>query len=123
MGTAAFKSYVEYLCAVYKIERLAMQYRAGEENDRRGLALYGRHAGKMMQIMSDLTICKQGRDDDDEGDSFDDPLYKLIERYVQRQYGERAKPFGSTLRNPGAAYSGTFQSILLSTLALIHTSN
>ncbi|WP_300262477.1 hypothetical protein [uncultured Cloacibacillus sp.] len=118
MGTAAFKSYVEYLCAVYKIERLATRYRAGEENDRRDLALYGRHAGKMMQIMSDLTICKQGRDDDDEGDSFDDPLYKLIERYVQRQYGERAKPFGSTLRNPGSSYSGTFQSILLSTLAV-----
>lgn len=118
MGTAAFKSYVEYLCAVYKIERLAMQYRAGEENDRRDLALYGRHASKMMQIMSDLTICKQGRDDDDEGDSFDDPLYKLIERYVQRQYEERAKPFGSTLRNPGSSYSGTFQSILLSTLAV-----
>ena len=118
MGTTAFKSYVEYLCAVYKIERLAMQYRAGEENDRCDLALYGRHAGKMMQIMSDLTICKQGRDDDDEGDSFDDPLYKLIERYVQRQYGERAKPFGSTLRNPGSSYSGTFQSILLSTLAV-----
>lgn len=118
MGTAAFKSYVEYLCAVYKIERLAMQYRAGEENDRRDLALYGRHAGKMMQIMSDLTICKQGRDDDDEGDSLSDPLYKLIERYVQRQYGERAKPFGSTLRNPGSSYSGTFQSILLSTLAV-----
>lgn len=118
MGTTAFKSYVEYLCAVYKIERLAMQYRAGEENDRRDLALYGRHAGKMMQIMSDLTICKQGRDDDDEGDSLSDPLYKLIERYVQRQYGERAKPFGSTLRNPGSSYSGTFQSILLSTLAV-----
>lgn len=118
MGTAAFKSYVEYLCAVYKIERLAMQYRAGEENDRRDLALYGRHAGKMMQIMSDLTICMQGRDDDDEGDSLSDPLYKLIERYVQRQYGERAKPFGSTLRNPGSSYSGTFQSILLSTLAV-----
>ena len=118
MGTAAFKSYVEYLCAVYKIERLAMRYRAGEENDRRDLALYGRHAGKMMQIMSDLTICKQGRDDDDEGDSLSDPLYKLIERYVQRQYGERAKPFGSTLRNPGSSYSGTFQSILLSTLAV-----
>lgn len=118
MGTTAFKSYVEYLCAVYKIERLAMQYRAGEENGRRDLALYGRHAGKMMQIMSDLTICKQGRDDDDEGDSLSDPLYKLIERYVQRQYGERAKPFGSTLRNPGSSYSGTFQSILLSTLAV-----
>ena len=118
MGTAAFKSYVEYLCAVYKIERLATRYRAGEENGRRDLALYGRHAGKMMQIMRDLTICKQGRDDDDEGDSFDDPLYKLIERYVQRQYGERAKPFGSTLRNPGSSYSGTFQSILLSTLAV-----
>ena len=118
MGTAAFKSYVEYLCAVYKIERLATRYRAGEENGRRDLALYGRHAGKMMQIMSDLTICKQDRDDDDEGDSFDDPLYKLIERYVQRQYGERAKPFGSTLRNPGSSYSGTFQSILLSTLAV-----
>ena len=72
----------------------------------------------MMQIMSDLTICKQGRDDDDEGDSLSDPLYKLIERYVQRQYGERAKPFGGTLRNPGASYSGTFQSILLSTLAV-----
>ena len=118
MGTAAFKSYVEYLCAVYKIERLATRYRAGEENVRRDLALYGGHAGKMMQIMSDLTICKQDRDDDDEGDSLNNPLYKLIERYVQRQYGERAKPFGSTLRNPGASYSGTFQSILLSTLTV-----
>lgn len=118
MGTAAFKSYVEYLCAVYKIERLAMRYRADGENGRRDLALYGEHTGKMMQIMSDLTICRQDRDDDDEGDSFSSPLYKLIERYVQRQYGERAKPFGSTLRNPGASYSGTFQSILLSTLTV-----
>ena len=117
MGTAAFRSYVEYLCAVYKIERLAMRYRTGEENVRRDLALYGEHTGKMMQIMSDLAVSKQGKDDDDEGDSLSDPLYKLIERYVQRQYGERAKPFGGTLRNPGAAYSGTFQSILLSTLA------
>ena len=117
MGTATFRAYVEYLCAVYKIERRTMQYGVGEECDRRDLALFGRHADKMVQIMNELTISRSDRDNDDK-DAINDPLYKLIERYVHRQYGEKAQPFSGTIRNPGASYSGTFQSILLSTFAV-----
>ena len=117
MRTATFRTYVEYLCAVYKIERRTMQYGAGEECDRRDLALFGRHADKMVQIMNELTISCSDRDKDDR-DAINDPLYKLIERYVHRQYGEKAQPFSGTIRNPGASYSGTFQSILLSTFAV-----
>lgn len=117
MSTATFRTYVEYLCAVYKIERRTMQYGAGEECDRRDLALFGRHADKMVQIMNELTISCSDRDKDDR-DAINDPLYKLIERYVHRQYGEKAQPFSGTIRNPGASYSGTFQSILLSTFAV-----
>lgn len=117
MGTATFRAYVEYLCAVYKIERRTMQYGAGEECDRRDLALFGRHADKMAQIMNELTISRSDRDNDDK-DAINYPLYKLIERYVHRQYGDKAQPFSGTIRNPGASYSGTFQSILLSTFAV-----
>lgn len=117
MGTATFRAYIEYLCAVYKIERRTMQYGAGEECDRRDLALFGRHADKMVQIMNELTISRSDRDNDDK-DAINDPLYKLIERHVHRQYGEKAQPFSGTIRNPGASYSGTFQSILLSTFAV-----
>ena len=115
MGAAAFRSYIEYLCAIYKIERRTA--RRGIGDDRHDLALIGQHASKMTEIMHGVTIgVPRGERDDRE--FLRDPLYKAIERYVQRQYGKDAKPFDNTLRNPGLPVCGTYQSIYMSMLSI-----
>ena len=117
MGTAAFMTYIEYLCAVYKIDKLAAVHGAGCGNGRRDLALLGSRSGEMMQIMREVTI-SQRDNDKKERDLPSEQLYQSLRRYVKRSCGKNAEPFDGTLRNPGAQYSGTFQSIYMSMLSI-----
>lgn len=119
MSSAAFKQYVEYLCALYKVEKFAVGYDGSSEvagGNKNDFVLLGKFAGIMTNIMYKSTVCKDpatfiaSRPDSS-------PIEKYLESYVKASAGEGAKPFDGSLRNPGAQNASTYQNVYMSMLA------
>lgn len=114
MAEEVFRTYVEYMSVIYLAEKY-MRRNGNSEEKRDDIALFAKHAGKMKSLMYKLTACDDNRKNLGEKDFADDPQYKIIARYVEKEYGRGTRPFAGTLRNHGSSISATFASVYMST--------